>query len=373
MQIDNKLEIVNDAKPHTIKKFQLIEEYVKAWAQKLLNYSECKGIVFIDCMCNSGIYKDDDGNEVFGTPIRVANYISGIMKNYPDKKALIYFSDLGADKIDTLKKHLPGNTNNCTIITKCMDGNELLKEISLEFCRYQRMNYLLVYDPYKATIDWKALMPFLKNWGELILNHMISDTKRGIPCAKRPKVVEEYKNTYGIEDVDKLKFLAKDRDALEKIVTNIIEKSRGIPDKKYYIASFPFFNRKNTIVYNLIHCSSNIKGFRLFKKTAWKTFGGKSSTKNTHGVEQQLMFDIVNMGELTTPTDEYCYYVKDIAKYLYETFKGMENVPVKEVWAKLDEHPVFPSEGYANKIKEILREEYNCKTEQNSITFTERW
>ena len=43
------------------KKFELIEAYVKEWAPKLLNYHKCNGIVFIDCMCNSGLYKDDNG------------------------------------------------------------------------------------------------------------------------------------------------------------------------------------------------------------------------------------------------------------------------------------------------------------------------
>jgi hypothetical protein len=86
---------------------------------------------------------------------------------------------------------------------------------------------------------------------------------------------------------------------------------------------------KNTIVYNLILGSSNIEGFKLFKKTAWQTFGGKSSDKNTHGMESQLMFDLNGKGTVTTHTDEYCYYVMDIAKYLYFQFKGQKDIPLK--------------------------------------------
>lgn len=48
-------KITNDtAHPHTVKKFELIEEYVKAWAQKLLKFDKCHGIVFIDCITRSG-------------------------------------------------------------------------------------------------------------------------------------------------------------------------------------------------------------------------------------------------------------------------------------------------------------------------------
>lgn len=57
-------EIIGHANPHTIKKFELIEKYVEAWAHKLLQNQYCSGLVFIDCMSNSGEYVDDDGKQV---------------------------------------------------------------------------------------------------------------------------------------------------------------------------------------------------------------------------------------------------------------------------------------------------------------------
>ena len=60
----NNDETISVAKPHTIKKFELIESYVKTWAQKLLQNPYCNGIIYIDCMSNSGIYEDIDGNRV---------------------------------------------------------------------------------------------------------------------------------------------------------------------------------------------------------------------------------------------------------------------------------------------------------------------
>lgn len=64
-----KKNVISKASPHTIKKFELIEEYIKSWAQKLLLNDSCNGLIFIDCMCNSGIYTDDDGN-----PVKVQHY-----------------------------------------------------------------------------------------------------------------------------------------------------------------------------------------------------------------------------------------------------------------------------------------------------------
>ena len=49
----NNSKVISEAKPHTIKKFELIEEYVKSWAHKLMLNDSCNGLVFIDCMCNN--------------------------------------------------------------------------------------------------------------------------------------------------------------------------------------------------------------------------------------------------------------------------------------------------------------------------------
>lgn len=39
---------------HTIKKFELVSEYAKGWAHKILGYSQSAGLIYIDCMCNCG-------------------------------------------------------------------------------------------------------------------------------------------------------------------------------------------------------------------------------------------------------------------------------------------------------------------------------
>ena len=37
----NEDKIISEAKPHTEKKFRLVEKYVEAWAYKLLNNKYC--------------------------------------------------------------------------------------------------------------------------------------------------------------------------------------------------------------------------------------------------------------------------------------------------------------------------------------------
>lgn len=371
MASSNNSKIISDAHPHTVKKFELIETYIKSWAQKLMLNNKCSGIVFIDCMCNSGVYKDDDGNIVYGTPIRVANALLDVARTYTDKQVHLYFNDFDAKKIEELQKHLPQDERNYKIVTTTRDGNELLKWIGPQLNQNSHMHFFLLYDPYDASIDWNALLPFFRNWGEVLINHMISDSVRAIPQVKKEDKKKKYTGTYQVEDISDLVPYGSDKAAYEKRLFEIIDKMKGSSSRNYYVAAFPFFNTRNSLVYDLVHCTSHEKGFKLFKSTAWKTFGDKSSTKNRHGMEGQLMLDFTGSGIITTAVDEYCYDLNSVASYVQEHFQGKTDVPLEDVWKLLDRHPVFPSDGYRNQIKDILRDEHNAKVRQKTISFSE--
>ena len=369
MASSNNDEVISKISPHTVKKFDLIEKYVEAWTQKLMNWPNCNGIVFIDCMCNSGMYIDDDGNEIHGTPIRVAKIIAEAMPNYLRKQAHLYFNDIDQRKIDELKKHLPADTQNFFIHTSCGDGNDLLRKIGKSLSATQKMNYLLVYDPYTAAIDWDALMPFLNNWGEVIINHMVSDSIRGIAQARRQTAIDKYEQTY-LADIEELATFGSNREAFEKRIETIITALHR-SNNRYYIASFPFFNSKNALVYNLLHCTNSVVGFKLYKTTAWKTFGDKSSTKRTGGPDGQMVLDLTGGMAATLESDEYCYYVQDIVEYIMKKFNGKSDIPINDIWNWLDEHPVFPTDGYKNEIKKQLKDSGNT-IKNNKVTFIRR-
>ena len=140
-----KNDVISEAPPHSIKKFELISEYVKAWIQILMQNTKCKGIVYIDCMSNSGVYKTDKGEEIEGTPLRVSNIIAEAMQTYPYKQAYLYFNDWNDAKIDLLTTRLPKQTNNFHIYTEAMDANTMLRQIGNEIAsNFKDMNFLLV-------------------------------------------------------------------------------------------------------------------------------------------------------------------------------------------------------------------------------------
>ncbi len=89
-----KKSIISKASPHTIKKFELIEEYIKSWAQKLLLTDSCNGVIFIDCMCNSGVYTDVAGQLVKGTAVRISEALREVARTYTDKNIYIYLNDI---------------------------------------------------------------------------------------------------------------------------------------------------------------------------------------------------------------------------------------------------------------------------------------
>ena len=327
----------------------------------------CHGLVFIDCMCNSGIYTDSDGNNVEGTPVRVAKVLLDVAHRYPHKQVQMYLNDISEQKIEELKKHLPPDERNFQIITSSRDRDELLDTIGPQLYSRQHLHFFLFYDPYDASINWRVLIPFLRNWGEVMINHMVLDTARAITQVKRESTKEKYANTY-LTDFEKLVPFGSDKKAYEMRVEEIIQELKG--QRRYFVGSFPFYNTQNSKLYSLIHCTSNIEGFKLYKMTAWKTFGGKSSTKDTHGNQFQLALDFSNGGFIAPATDESCFFVSDIAKYLQKSFSGQSNVPLEALWQLLDYHPVFPSKGFRNEIRAELKNTYRASFDQitNPVT-----
>ena len=369
-----KVETITKISPHTVKKFELIEKYVDEWARKILGIKGVngmpgsKGVIYIDCMCNSGLY-EVDGNIVEGTALRVAKKLNEIISNYPGKEAILIFNDLLPERVELLRSEIEkANLSNIIVSYSNGDCDVFLKGLNLS--DYQKSyNTLLLYDPYNASIDWSAIKPYLNRWGEVIINHMSSDTTRGISQAKKQDVIARYEETYQ-SDISQL--LNTDKAGLDNIVVSIIRNNINKGSSGYYVSLAPFYNRTNGKLYSLIHCSANIEGTKLYKKVTWKTFGDKSSMKNTHGVEEQFVLDFNGDGFLNSVTDEDCYYVKDIAKYIFGKYSALGRVSLEVMYKDLDVHPIFPSDGYKNEIKAELKERYYVKATREEIIFSQK-
>ena len=160
--------------------------------------------------------------------------------------------------------------------------------------------------------------------------------------------------------------LRGDKNAYDELIKNIIKRLGRLSNREHYIASFPFFIKTNAQIYNIIFFTKNIVGFKLFKKSVWQTFGGKSSNQNTHGKEiQQSLFEM-------SPEEKDCYHISDIADYIVDTFKGRTTVPLEEIWQLLDEHPIFPTDSYKQDIKAALKQTRRCNVHKSTADFIAR-
>ncbi len=354
-------EIIQVAKPHTIKKFELITKYVESWAYKILGYKASKGLLYIDCMSNSGHYHTETGALVDGSAITVARVLNRVMNNFIlcNKRVTIYYNDKDADRIAHLRESLASESlSRVTIIYNIGDADNFLK--SFNHSNHDCESSLLVYDPYQAALDWDAINPFLNRWGEVIINHMFSDTQRGAVMARKTTTTDKYEKTYQV-NIEKLVYMGLNKESLDKIVEDIIIEQTRESSRREFVAAFPFYNSKNRILYSLVFCSGHIDGFELFKNTAWKIFGGKSSLKSSACDSGQLMFDVKNNLHVDFSTDDDCYKITDIAKYIFSVYHGCTNVPKEDIFRLLSTHPIFPTQGYRREIIDILKTFYSVQ------------
>ncbi|MBQ6970900.1 MAG: hypothetical protein IJP86_00940 [Synergistaceae bacterium] len=83
---------------------------------------------------------------------------------------------------------------------------------------------------------------------------MLSDSIRAAGAAKSPEAVAKYESTYGKEIVELAEW-GSDRKKYEACIEGIIRSRRVKNDRDYFIASFPFFNVNNALLYDIIHCA----------------------------------------------------------------------------------------------------------------------
>ncbi|MBC5648648.1 three-Cys-motif partner protein TcmP [Christensenella tenuis] len=353
-------------KPHTIRKFELIEKYVEGWAYKILGLSTSKGVVFIDCMCNCGYGIGENEEKIMGTPVRVAKCLNQVMQKpeFANKKVYLFYNDMSQAKIDILKKELSAiDTTKIKITYSCTDGNDFLRQFDM--VEFKGFNKLLFYDPYHAAIKWDAITPFLNSWAEVVINHVVMDTSRGVAQVRDETKKKKYIDTYQ-QAIEDLVEICTDKTALDNLVKKIIrDKSDNKTD--VHLASFPFYNQNNGLVYNLIYYSKSIIGFRLFKKTAWKVSGDKSTVTVSHHNPSQFAIDFDNEGSFKLCSDKNAYSVSDIVSYIYAKYGKMKEVRLEQVYADLDNHPIFPCEGYKPEIKKLLAQLYGAKIGRDNI------
>ena len=370
--------LIGEVKFHSTQKFELLAEYAKGWAAIMEASKKCDEIVFVDCMSNSGVYLDSNGVLVYGTPIRVAEILSKFAVDHPNMKVTLVFNDYDGLKIEMLSILLPKNTKNFHCELYVGDAHKLLSERKENF-QGPRKHFLLIYDPFEAEINWHVLAPYVSGWGDVIINHMVSDTVRAGKVVKKPEKKQKYLNTYPIQGVNILDSMLNGsvtKDDLEHIVECVLRLLRQYKNNETYLGVAPFIGPTRSLIYNLIMCSGSIRAFTLFKKVSWETFGWNvcvyDKQQDGSGVCEEInLFDSIDvMAE--APVNKNNYTIDNIVDYIQKEFNGQQQVLWEDVKNSLAKHPIYPC-AFLNEIKDLLVRKHGAKFfKWKSVSFVKK-
>lgn len=303
----------------TKHKINYISDYVYNWSIIGANYSDCKQINFIDCMCNAGIYKDS----TLTTSMRVLQTFIEHAKNYPNKIFNLFLNDYNKNRVDVIiqlaKEINYEQPKNINIMIDNMDVNNYLDSFNSKYANsylgYGAFTILFV-DPYNfGTVKIKKIKEFSENnYSEIIFNYFSSDYSRNM------------NNSFAISKIESIKSSMEgvygyNEQLTEIQVLDLIQAYFKTSKIKYSFA-YQFRTRKNVPLYNIVYATPNKKGLEEIKDTFWRVFDGnpfflnyEEQEKNLEITQQFQLFNDKDLNELS--------YSKEAQKKLINNYYSM--------------------------------------------------
>lgn len=303
----------------TKHKINYISDYVYNWSIIGANYSDCKQINFIDCMCNAGIYKDS----TLTTSMRVLQTFIEHAKNYPNKIFNLFLNDYNKNRVDVIiqlaKEINYEQPKNINIMIDNMDVNNYLDSFNSKYANsylgYGAFTILFV-DPYNfGTVKIKKIKEFSENnYSEIIFNYFSSDYSRNM------------NNSFAISKIESIKSSMEgvygyNEQLTEIQVLDLIQAYFKTSKIKYSFA-YQFRTRKNVPLYNIVYATPNKKGLEEIKDTFWRVFDGnpfflnyEEQEKNLESTQQFQLFNDKDLNELS--------YSKEAQKKLINNYYSM--------------------------------------------------
>ncbi len=281
-------KILDEAKLHTQYKIKYIKDYVRRWLNVAVNYRQ-KNIVFIDSMCNAGIYK----NGIKGTCIEVIELFIEYAKENQSRQFYVFLNDYDKDKIRVLNELISNYNmpNNLKINIKDKDVVEYLS-LLIEKNIFSNSCFTLLYtDPYNFGIPnlLITIKTFIdKFYCELLFNYFSSDVTRNKNNTSAKNKMSKIKNELSSVITD----INIDDDENKEILNKLISTYKNTKNIKYSFA-YRFNNTNNAELYYIIFFTPNKRGLELIKESIWEVFNGEESFKKQIDIEksQLKLFD----------------------------------------------------------------------------------
>ena len=279
---------LDEAKLHTQYKIKYIKDYVRRWLNVAVNYRQ-KNIVFIDSMCNAGIYK----NGIKGTCIEIIELFIEYAKENQSKQFYVFLNDYDKDKIRVLNELISNYNmpNNLKINIKDKDVVEYLS-LLIEKNTFSNSCFTLLYtDPYNFGIPnlLTTIKTFIdKFYCELLFNYFSSDVTRNKNNISAKNKMSKIKNELSSVITD----INIDDDKNKEILNKLICTYKNTKNIKYSFA-YRFNNTNNAELYYIIFFTPNKRGLELIKESIWEVFNGEESFKKQIDIDksQLKLFD----------------------------------------------------------------------------------
>lgn len=279
---------LDEAKLHTQYKIKYIKDYVRRWLNVAVNYRQ-KNIVFIDSMCNAGIYK----NGIKGTCIEIVELFIEYAKENQLKKFYVFLNDYDKDKIRVLNELISNYNmpNNLKINIKDKDVVEYLS-LLIEKNTFSNSCFTLLYtDPYNFGIPnlLTTIKTFIdKFYCELLFNYFSSDVTRNKNNISAKNKMSKIKNELSSVITD----INIDDDKNKEILNKLISTYKNTKNIKYSFA-YRFNNTNNAELYYIIFFTPSKRGLELIKESIWEVFNGEESFKKQIDIDksQLKLFD----------------------------------------------------------------------------------
>ena len=349
---------------YTKRKYDLIEKQIEQWALRQLEGESSRGIIYIDCFSGSGLAAYG-GKLLYSAPLRAAKKLFDAALSFPSKEVYLYFCDAEEKNIAALKgklaELLPQSAANFHVYYHTADGNFLLKRMGEQLSSEKRLGYFLYYAPSPLAFDWEALAPFIRTWGDVLIDPVYPGTVKPLPEA-----LQQEKDGMCLSRFARLAPHGKTREAYDERLAQVLAEPQE--PQPVQVAAFPVFDAEKKLSREVLCCTGDFALFRSFKAAAWQSLSRKTKPISKQSSAVQLMLDldssdggIVARQEQEAP-EESCFTSSDIARYLACLLQGTK-VPRAQVWSRLEVHPVFPSDGFRNPVRRELKSRYGVTEE----------
>ena len=249
----------------TKKKHEILKDYLEKW---IWIVGSSSSINYFDCFGGCGKYKDDDGNEFFGSPIFAAQLIS---KNKDEKKRVIGFVIIEKEKkyIENLKKILQtlGLNPDPEPEFELGDFDTIINQILDKYPNLAPSLFFI--DPFGfAGLKLSTLKRIMeRNKFEIVLNFMFNSVNRFLEIKQNEKSMTEL---FGSEEWKAF----SDKSGLyrETEIISLLEKK--LKEIAKYVTKFRFsFEDMDRTYYYIFHLTNHEKGCDIFKSCVRKYCG----------------------------------------------------------------------------------------------------